>query len=76
MQESQSIILKGVRTNNLKSVDVEIPLGAYTVVTGKSGSGKSSLAFETLFADVSRGKNLGGVWIWRTSRLKNIKMLH
>ncbi|MCB0416227.1 MAG: excinuclease ABC subunit UvrA [Bdellovibrionales bacterium] len=46
--------LKGVRQNNLKNVTVNIPLGCATVVTGPSGSGKSSLAFETVYAEGQR----------------------
>ncbi len=45
------IELKGVTTHNLKSIDVTIPANAVTVVTGVSGSGKSSLAFDTIFAE-------------------------
>lgn len=48
------IELKGVRQNNLKNIDVDIPLNSFTVVCGPSGSGKSSLAFETLFAEGQR----------------------
>ena len=48
------IELQGVRQNNLKNIDVEIPLNSFTVVCGPSGSGKSSLAFETLFAEGQR----------------------
>ncbi|HEY3358252.1 MAG TPA: excinuclease ABC subunit UvrA [Polyangia bacterium] len=48
------IRLRGVRTHNLKAVDVDIPLGALTAVTGVSGSGKSSLAFDTLYAEAAR----------------------
>ncbi len=49
-----STILEGVRTHNLKDVDVEIPQGSFTAVTGVSGSGKSSLAFDTLYAEGQR----------------------
>ena len=42
------IIIKGARTHNLKNIDVEIPRNKMTVVTGVSGSGKSSLAFDTI----------------------------
>jgi excinuclease ABC subunit A len=48
------IILKGVRQNNLKNIDVEIPQKKLTVLTGLSGSGKSTLAFETLYAEGQR----------------------
>ncbi len=48
------IFIKGARANNLKNVDVEIPQGKLVVVTGLSGSGKSSLAFDTLFAEGQR----------------------
>ena len=40
----------GARTHNLKNIDVEIPRNKMTVITGLSGSGKSSLAFDTIFA--------------------------
>ncbi len=48
------IHLWGVKQNNLKNIEVKIPLGSFTVVCGPSGSGKSSLAFETLFAEGQR----------------------
>jgi excinuclease ABC subunit A len=48
------IELTGVRQNNLKNIDVKIPIGAFTVICGPSGSGKSSLAFETLYAEGQR----------------------
>ena len=51
---SESIILKGARQNNLKAVDLELPLNTMIVVTGVSGSGKSSLAFDTLYAEGQR----------------------
>ena len=50
----KSIHLWGVRQNNLKNIEVKVPLGSLTVVCGPSGSGKSSLAFETLFAEGQR----------------------
>ena len=51
---SESIIIKGARVNNLKNIDLEIPRGKFVVVTGISGSGKSSLAFDTLYAEGQR----------------------
>ncbi len=50
----EPIRLRGVRTHNLKAIDVEIPKHRMTVVTGVSGSGKSSLAFDTLYAEGRR----------------------
>ncbi|MCM1522638.1 MAG: excinuclease ABC subunit UvrA [Muribaculaceae bacterium] len=50
----QNIIVKGAKVNNLKGIDVEIPRGKLVVVTGVSGSGKSSLAFDTLYAEGQR----------------------
>ena len=52
MQES--IVIKGARVHNLKNIDVEIPRKTMTVVTGISGSGKSSLAFDTIYAEGQR----------------------
>ncbi len=49
-----SIKVKGARVNNLKNVTVEIPRGKFVVITGVSGSGKSSLAFDTLYAEGQR----------------------
>lgn len=49
-----TISLKGVRVNNLKGIDLEIPRGQLVCVTGVSGSGKSSLAFDTLYAEGQR----------------------
>ena len=48
------IVIKGARENNLKNIDVEIPRDALVVMTGLSGSGKSSLAFDTIFAEGQR----------------------
>lgn len=58
MSETKSIdrpiIIKGARVHNLKNIDVEIPRNKLTVVTGVSGSGKSSLAFDTIYAEGQR----------------------
>ncbi|GAB5426026.1 MAG: excinuclease ABC subunit UvrA [Crocinitomicaceae bacterium] len=52
--KQKEIEIKGVRVHNLKNIDVKIPHGKFTVVTGLSGSGKSSLAFDTLYAEGQR----------------------
>lgn len=54
MSGEGNIIVKGAKVNNLKNVTVEIPRGKFVVITGISGSGKSSLAFDTLFAEGQR----------------------
>jgi excinuclease ABC subunit A len=54
MATTESIILRGVRVHNIKGVDLDIPLNKLIVVTGVSGSGKSSLAFDTLYAEGQR----------------------
>jgi len=48
------ISVKGARTNNLKNIDVDLPRDKLVVLTGLSGSGKSSLAFETIYAEGQR----------------------
>ena len=52
--EKKEIHIKGARVNNLQNIDLDIPLGKLVVITGISGSGKSSLAFDTLFAEGQR----------------------
>jgi excinuclease ABC subunit A len=52
--ERETLLIRGARVHNLKSVSVEIPHNAITVVTGVSGSGKSSLAFDTIYAEGQR----------------------
>ena len=52
--ENKYISIKGARVNNLKNIDLSIPLNKFIVVTGVSGSGKSSLAFDTLYAEGQR----------------------
>lgn len=54
MTENNTILIKGARVNNLKNIDVEIPRNQLVVITGLSGSGKSSLAFDTLYAEGQR----------------------
>jgi excinuclease ABC subunit A len=53
MTRSNAIVVSGAREHNLKDVDVTIPRDALTVITGLSGSGKSSLAFDTIYAEGS-----------------------
>ena len=50
----QSLRVRGARTHNLRNIDVELPRNRLIVITGLSGSGKSSLAFDTLYAEGQR----------------------
>jgi len=52
--QTSCIEIRGARQNNLKGIDLDLPLGQFTVVTGPSGSGKSSLAFDTIYAEGQR----------------------
>ena len=54
MNSEEKINVWGARVHNLKNIDVEIPRDSLTVITGLSGSGKSSLAFDTIFAEGHR----------------------
>ena len=54
MAASERIVISGAREHNLKDVDVELPRDALIVITGLSGSGKSSLAFDTIYAEGQR----------------------
>ena len=50
----KKIVIKGAKEHNLKNISVEIPKDQYVVITGISGSGKSSLAFDTVYAEGQR----------------------
>ena len=54
MPASERIVISGAREHNLKDIDVELPRDALIVITGLSGSGKSSLAFDTIYAEGQR----------------------
>ena len=54
LMAERNILVKGARVNNLKNIDIEIPSNKLVVITGVSGSGKSSLAFDTLYAEGQR----------------------
>src|SRR5256712_6232483 len=54
MPDPRSIVIKGAREHNLKNIDLEIPRDRLVVITGLSGSGKSSLAFDTIYAEGQR----------------------
>ena len=54
MQKKNKIVIQGARENNLKNINLEIPRDKFVVITGLNGSGKSSLAFDTIYAEGQR----------------------
>ena len=76
--ERQNIFIKGAKEHNLKNIDLEIPRNSLVVVTGLSGSGKSSLAFDTIYAEASAAMSRasrvtrGSSWNSFRSRMSNM----
>ena len=54
MTQNKTIKIQGARVHNLKNIDIELPRDKFIVMTGLSGSGKSSLAFDTIYAEGQR----------------------
>src|SRR3954464_3242321 len=54
VEAATEIVIRGARTHNLKNIDLALPLGQLIIITGVSGSGKSSLAFDTIYAEGQR----------------------
>ena len=52
--KNDKLVIKGARENNLKNIDIEIPKNKLVIMTGLSGSGKTSLAFNTIYAEGQR----------------------
>src|SRR5438270_8502686 len=52
--EAANLVVRGARTHNLKNIDLTLPVGKLIIITGVSGSGKSSLAFDTIYAEGQR----------------------
>ena len=69
-QKSEEIIIEGAEMHNLKNISLKIPKKQLIVITGLSGSGKSSLAFDTIFAEGQRRfiESLSLIHIWRCRR--------
>ena len=74
-KSEKKIILKNAKGNNLKNVTIEIPLGVFTVVTGVSGSGKSSLINQTLFPELHNKLNKGKMYPLEHSGIEGIEQL-
>ena len=75
MTQQKTIKIQGARVHNLKNIDIELPRDNFIVMTGLSGSGKSSLAFDTIYAEGQRrymeslssyARMFWGRWINRT----------
>ncbi len=75
VDKTNFLILKGAQGNNLKSVDIEFPLGRFISVTGVSGSGKSSLINETLYPILSRDLNRARAYPLEYESIRGLKFL-
>ena len=71
----KSLVIRGARQNNLKGIDVEIPLGTFTAITGVSGSGKSSLINEILYKRLARDLNGAHTTFGRHDRIDGLEHL-
>ncbi len=71
----KKLTIRGAKQNNLKNIDVEIPLGTFTVVTGVSGSGKSSLINEILYKRLARDLNGAHTTFGRHDRIEGLENL-
>ena len=75
MSENDFITIKGARVNNLKNIDISVPLGTFTCVTGVSGSGKSSLVNEVLYKSLGAALNRMKVRPGKCDRIEGIEQL-
>ena len=76
-EDVDCVSVYGARVHNLKNIDVEIPHGKLTVITGLSGSGKSSLAFDTIYADFQKETEYTDEIIKRKNKsLRDYEQIH
>ena len=80
---NNKIVIKGAKENNLKNIDLEIPRDKLIIMTGLSGSGKTSLAFDTIYAEgqrryveVFRHMRVSFLEIWKSQMLNSLKGYH
>jgi excinuclease ABC subunit A len=70
-----AIRIKGARANNLKNIDVNIPIGLFTCITGVSGSGKSSLVIDTLYPYVSKALSKSRIQQYRVNKITGLEYI-